>query len=438
MAASAAGGIRPVTAADAPATDERTVAGALNEAAEWLLVSRPRAALTALAFVETTEPDNPWMWFYRGTAHLQLRDPHEAMRCYDRALDVLGELGEPDPALTEKIRLHRVRARRQVFSATAQIGLAYDTNVTYLGNETVNRVDLISGRQDGKFASEFRLDYAPVADATDMLVVGTRLAQIWHFSIEEYDEQDYGTYVRYAHRIDRHFEPAIEYDYNVVLLDDTGFLSDHALTASLTYHWDAIDSPVRPDRSDVYYRFEARDFLYETEPMFDRDGYAHAVGAEQHFLVTPIDRWTWDLSVGYRLTSIMTEGDEYDRMTQDAYLGVGIPLINPDHPDEFLLIADKELRLRFDVQWHRADYRQESLIDHLGRRRRDQLMLYGWSISQTLVDDPDRGRLTLGGIVHWTDAHSNVQVEEADRPNDLADPFTYDKVIYGLQLIWQW
>lgn len=417
---------------------DESVATALEKAANFLAAGRPRDALDALQPVARRESDNPWMWFYRGTACVQLGNPYKAMKHYDRALDVLAALGNPDPELVAKVRLHRLRARQQVFRISFQPGLAFDTNVTYLGKGTTNTIDQISGEEDAKFGSQFHIDYAPIADEADTLAVGVRLGHAWNFSVEQFNYQDYGAYVRYARRIGRNWEAAVRYDYDITCLGNESFLSNHALTPSIAYHWDPASTPLRPDQSMAYYTFEARDFLYDDDPEFDRDGLANAVGFEQSFQFDPLPRWTWDLTAGYRFTSISTEGTEYDRPAHDFYLGLSVPLVNPADTRKYLIIPDKELIFGFNVQWHLADYRNPSLIDSDHRERSDRITTYGWSLSQKLIEDPDYGDLTLHTIIHWTDADSNVTIRDEGSRFLYSSPFTYDKVVYGIQLAWTW
>ena len=351
---------------------------------------------------------------------------------------VLDELGNPDPELAHKLGEHRRRARQQVFSLSLQTGLAFDTNVTYLGDSSVSTTDQISGERDGKFASQLRIDYAPIASPTDTLAFGARLDHTWHFAVEEFDYQDYGAYLRYARRIGRNWEADVRYDYDVTLLGNESFLSNHALSPGVTYYWNAEPGPFRLDRSRVYYEFGARDFLFETEPAFDRDGFTHAVGCEQSFLFSPREHWTWDLAAGYKYTSISTEGSEFDRGTHDFYLGLGVPLVHPADPQRYLLIPDKELVFRFNAQWHLAPYRAASLIDYDHDRRSDLITTLAWSLSQKLIEDPALGDLTLHAIIHWTNANSNVTVRNPRAPVLHSNPFTYDKVVYGIQLEWTW
>ena len=204
------------------AADPFSVREALESAARSLARSEPRAALDALAPVTRAEPDNPWMWFYTGSAHLALREPYPAMESFDRALDVLASLGDPDPALAETIRRHRRTARRQVFHVAARTGVAYDSNVTFLGGG-VSGPGLIANQGDGLIASAFQLDFAPIADADQTLTVGARLGHSRQYSVESFNFQAYGGYVRYTRSLDSNVEAAIEYDYDASYLGNESF-----------------------------------------------------------------------------------------------------------------------------------------------------------------------------------------------------------------------
>lgn len=407
------------------ATDEELIRTALDTAADFLLKDRPRAALEALEPVELLECGNPWLWFCRGLAHDELGNVHTALACFDRARDILLALGDPDPKLSAEIRRQRRQTHRRVLNFSAQIGLAYDTNVTFRGGGAA-AFDLIAGRDDGKFASYFQFDYAPIANERDTVAVGARLGHSWHFSVEDFNHQDYGGYIRWTRRLDDRWQIGFQYDYDWSFLGNESFLSNHGLTLNLTHVWPKRSTRFELDSTSMYYRFEARDFLLPTSPEFDRDGVVHSVGLEQGFRFQPLPgrSWIWKLHAGYRFSSIVTEGTEFDRTTHDFFVGLGIPLKNPLWPD-------KPLDFQFNVQWEIADYRNDSLIDRRGRERADFITGYGFVLSQTLVEDL-RGGLVLHAIVNWTDAHSNVTTREG------TDPFTYDKVLYGLQLEWSW
>ncbi len=426
---SASTGSAPV---DMPA--DSAVRTALETAALSLELGQPGEALAALNTVERIEPNNPWLWFYRGSAHLRQGNPYRAMECYDRAADILADLGHPDPALAETIRRYRHRARREVFNISLSTGLAYDTNVSYVGSggETLG---LISGRSDGKFASSARIDYAPIADETQTLALGTRLAHSWHCSVEQFNYQDYGTYLRYARRFGDHWEITLRYDYDMMLLGNDSFLSNHALTPGLTYYWPKGDGWFQLNRTEVYYQWQAQDFLFETTRAYDRDGYVNSVAAEQWFKCRPVPDWVWfwDVMIGYRFDYDATQGREFDYVTHDFYTGLEMPLINPLEPSRYLILPDKELTFAFSAHWEIDDYRNPSLTDRDHSKRADHITTFTFCVAQVLMDDPDFGKLVLRGIIDWMDAESNVVARRT-----FAKPFTYDKVVYGLQLEWSW
>ncbi len=431
---------QPASATDVGENEAVTdTVAALESAAQWLHVGRPRQALDALKPVEAAEPDNPWMWFYRGTAHAQLQDPYEAMECYDHALDVLVSLGDPDPELAARIREQRRQARRQVFSMSLSLGHAYDTNVTYLGDNIVGVTGFVgdvTGTSDQKFASSLSAEYAPIATAVQTLATGVRLGHSWHHSIDEFDYQDYGASVLYARRFARNYEAALRYDYDMTFLGNESFLSNHVLTPSLDYIWERGEEAFRLNRTRVYYQFQGRDFFFETTPEFDRDGVIHSVGVDQTFLWEPVDQWVWDLKLGYLWSSVHTKGTEFDRRQHDLFFNVGVPLVNPASPGEYLLIKDLPLNAYFGMQWQFGDYLDPSLLDATGDRRDDVIAIYSLGLSQKLMEHPELGDMTLQGVVQFTDAHSNVVFRNAN--GTAAEPYTYEKIIYGLQLVWQW
>jgi tetratricopeptide (TPR) repeat protein len=425
--------------ADTDAQSGSTVT-ALESAAEWLHLGRPREALEALKPVEAVEPDNPWMWFYRGTAHAQLSDPYEAMECYDHALDVLVSLNDPDPELAAKIREQRQRARRQVFTMSISVGYAYDTNVPYLGQGIVGVqgfVGVTTAQKDYKAALSTAVEYAPVATAEQTLAFGLRTGDTWHHSIGEFNYQDYGGTALYSRRFGRNVEASLRYDYDMTFLGNDSFLQSHLAAPGLDYIWDRADRPFRLNRTHVYYQFQALDFFYETTPAFDRDGVTHGVGVDQTFQWEPIDQWVWDLRLGYLFSSIHTAGTEFDLRQHDFFFNVGVPLVNPARPTEYLLIKDLPLTFQFGVQFEIGDYLNPSLLDSTGQRRDDLITIYTWALSQKLLEHPDLGDMTLQGLIQFTDAYSNV-VFRNPANGTPAEPYSYEKTIYGLQLVWQW
>ena len=102
-----------------------------------------------------------------------------------------------------------------------------------------------------------------------------------------------------------------------------------------------------------------------------------------------------------------------------------IPLGSP-------LLEDMPLDFNFSVQWQIGDYSNNSVFDRRRRPRDDLIVAYTWVLSQKIIEDGPLGDLDIHGVISWIDANSNV------RSQDRTRPFSYDRVIYGLQLAWTW
>ncbi|MBN1492439.1 MAG: hypothetical protein JXA69_21180 [Phycisphaerae bacterium] len=420
-------------AADALPDDADVIRSAFEAAVTHLHAGQPREALEALATVEQREPDNPWLGFYRGLAQSRLGNAYEAIASFDGALDTLAALGDPEPALADSIAWHRREARRQVFSLSYQAGLAYDTNVSFVGDAAVG-LGLVSGRSDSKVGSTFGLHYAPLATEDHALSLAARVGHSWHCEVDEFNYQDYGAGLRYARRVAERWEASLAYDYDMTLLGNESFLSVHALRPGVAYNWPVGTGRAWLDRTGVYYEFAARDFLYPTTRLFERDGVVNAVGVEQRFAFRPLAESprTGDATLGYRYESVSTEGTEFDRNVHMFYAAFALPVLNPWRPAEYLLLPDKELVFRFNVSWEADRYREHSLLDRYRRKRSDLITTYAWQLSQRLFEHPGYGDIILHALVHWTDANSDLMTKQG------AAPFHYDKLVYGVQLEWAW
>ena len=72
-----------------------------------------------------------------------------------------------------------------------------------------------------------------------------------------------------------------------------------------------------------------------------------------------------------------------------------------------------------------------ALIDRRGRKRDDVITSAGLVFSQELRVDPDHGDLIVHFIFNWSDYESNV------RASDRSKPFSYDKIVAGIQFEWR-
>jgi hypothetical protein len=266
------------------------------------------------------------------------------------------------------------------------------------------------------------------------VAVGVRAADTWYHRLDQYNYQDYGATVRYAHRLDEHWEPSLRYDYDFNLLGNEPFLSNHVLTPAIDYHWRVVPEPFAPDTTSVYYQFTGQDYKYETTQPYQRDGWANAVGIEQTFALRLLPGAARDieLSCGYRYEQFVTRGTEFAYIARPFHVGAAVPLLNPWSPRSYLILPDKELMLRFNGTWELDNYTNASLLDRYHRNRRDLLRTYSFALSQQILHHPRYGDLTVRGIIEYTDADSNVNI------SDGVNPFTYEKAVYGVQLEWSW
>jgi len=104
-----------------------------------------------------------------------------------------------------------------------------------------------------------------------------------------------------------------------------------------------------------------------------------------------------------------------------------MPLVNPHHPDRFLLLPNKPLWLEFMYEWEYARFDNDSLFDRRGRNRRDHTSLFGLTLSQVLLRNRQRD-LVLHVIARYMDADSNVRFA------DGSNPFTFDKFVLSQSL----
>ena len=405
-------------------TDAVDVRSALDAAANQMNLGDPDRALAELGKVEAVEPRNPWLHYLRGLAHHQLGEPYQAMESFDRAAEELLALGSPDAELSSAIEAAREKSRRQVFSLSLRLGLFYDSNVTFSGGGTTG--EFISGEEDGRFGTRVQLDFAPIKNRMEELAWGLRLTDVWNFSVEDYNEQDYGGYVRYTRRFEERWSADFVYDYDSYLLGNDSFLSNHGLSPRLNYHWPIRDSEIRLDTTSLAYRIEARDFLFETASELDRDGFANSLEVTQSVhLGRGLDRNRFnELFAGYRVEYVATQGTEFDRLGNSVFVEFALPLVNP-------LLPDRECTLNLHADWQFDDYRNDSVYDFKGRKREDVITSVMAVLSQQVFHEARRGELIFHAILGWSDYESNVETA------DLGHPFDYDKIVAGFQIEWR-
>lgn len=408
------------------------VRAALERAAVELNLGRPAAALHALKSVAELEPDNPWLAYYESAASLQLDAPYDAMTSLDRAWDLADGAPTRDEALLRRIEAIRTEARRRVLQVSLRLGIAYDTNVAFLGEGAVT-ADLVTGDDDWLFESRFSVAFAPIMERGTSLTVGASAVNSWHFRIDEYDVQEYSSFVQYARSLGPQTEALLGLRVFRVLLGNESYVNAAAGTLGLRYEWPGSKEPLRLLDSTIEAGAEFRDFRFPVDDELDQDGWVSWAGFVQRFTLAQKDQPHAALTgrIGYAFSHYDTDGSEFDRNAHRILFGFDMPLMNPDRPGEYLILPDKPLWMGFTYDWEFARHRNDSVFTRRDEARRDRTNTFGLTLSQVLIDTPDR-ELILHVIAGYTDADSNIRLPDRTRP------FTFDKYVFGLQFEWSW
>ncbi|MGB0716707.1 MAG: tetratricopeptide repeat protein [Phycisphaerae bacterium] len=413
-------------------------ANALDDAYLQISQDKPRVALRMLDAILAREPENPWAWYFRGLALVQLDQPHDALNAFEEARLYAGRLhadgAEPDQDLMEAISGAAATARRSLFSFNLRSGFFYDTNVSFV-DEAAAQPGLIAGDEDAYFglSADSRIALYHARDTRVWLDL--RTAQSWHFEIDSFDYQSYGGSLSIRHAISDYVAVEAGYDYDADLLGRDMFGSFQRGRLRVDAMLPFENEVVVPRRTSLFYHLESNDFLFPTtDEAFDQDALGHVVGIEQVVRVSPVvDSPAYiDLILGYQFSHYDTDGTEFQRRQHRFHTGLAAPILNPLGEGEYLLIPELPMRLEMGMDWMIDDYTEASLIDRDGGERRDRILRYRVALSQVLVDDPVYGQLTFRFLFQFLDADSNVITE------DRRQPFDYDKALYGLQLHWSW
>ncbi len=454
-------------------------------------LSASEALMTQLA----DDPSAPDAWRSYAALYLGLIIPFRGARqsseqaraaAFDEALRRLDQAGDldtvttgdpPDSAsISRAIPTVIARQREQVAVMRAQppsapeyrndvllsvnLGLNYDTNVVLLGERT----DLprgISDTNDFGFTLsttiDYTLDLGKLDPGLDRWTLGLRgrVSELWHESIHEFDEQQYGGSVAVQYEAvpaGEEFGPVylkLQYDYAYTLLGRDGFVSSNLLRPSVqvyTANQRAI--------TDLYFIYELRDYF---EPLydrrFDRSGEYPAFGLVQSYkaldlapLYEDAGLTVWghagdealaqddpdyparylELFGGLEYSWDCTAGSEFDLKSYSVAGGVIVPL-----PEGWLLDATAQF------EWE--EYQNGSLADYHRRPRRDFIQQYGIGLSRTYVlrageiynrytPEVDRVLMTIRAHATWTLDDSNV----VDRLGQSV--YEYDRAFYGISI----
>jgi len=425
------GGVSASAAADEPCDVRR----ALERAASDLSAGRADAALRALSCVEASEPNNPWLSYYTGAAHLQLEDVYAAITSLNRAEAAINQADDQDAPLVERIRRLRRRAQRSVLQVSLRIGLAYDTNVSFL-DDTALREDIIAGEEDALFESKWSFAFTPISTHEHALTVGADVSESLHFRIDEFNIRATSGFFRYARHIGGGSEVSAQYEWNIVDLDNRDYLTRNALVLGWRHEWTATGRPLQLVETAILCGIEDQDYHYPVARDFRQDGLVQSIGVQQRLSWHPESTIPWDCTarLGYTFSDYDTDGREYDRHGHHATVAVELPLLDPSQWDAYLLIPDRPLWITLTYDWEYERYRSSRASrSRTSRKRRDRTSTYGVTLSQVLTEGRQRQPdLFLHLLARWTDANSNV------RTTTRATPFTFEKLVVGVQLEWSW
>lgn len=341
--------------------------------------------------------------------------------------------------------------------------LDYDTNVILLGRNTVVPRDL-NRTDDVRFYTMetvgVTFDLGVVAPENKELnrwhvwLMG-RAGDNWNGAIEEFNEQDYGGSVALQYELvpawgDGKQGPlyaAIQYDYDMFLLGNDGYLRSNRVTPHLTLY-----TFNQRSETDFAFTYDDRNYL-ETlrDERFDRDGNyfefalsqgVNAVNMTDLYNTTPwkpwglakdpqkgdrdYDRW-FRPHLGVQYSWDSTIGKEFDCGRWGFNAGIHVPL--PYGVD-----------FNFDADWQWEDYYHNgSLVDAHRQKREDFIQSYRLELRRQFVLIPgsrdyfrrflpDRLVMDVRAGVTFTDDDSNV------RSRSREDVYSYKRAIYGFAL----
>ena len=379
----------------------------------------------------------------------------------DRQVPALQEAMKSGPAYAED------------FYLDLQAGVAYDTNVILLGQQTA-RPRGLGRKHDVRFESAlalgYTLDLGKVNADLDRWTVGIlgRTSANWHGSIEQYNLDDYGGSVALQYRLLDSWQAgghaqgplyaSVQYDFDYFVLGNDGFLGVNRVSPQLTLY--TMDQRAI---TGLAFHYEDRDYHVSLPSRkFDRGGNYYAVDLSQSLDVVDMTRLYNHLGIepwGLKGDPVDPEQLSADNLTQDStgyqrwlkpYAGFeyGMDSTKGSEFDahRYMMTAGMivplpyGVELDFNSQWEWQDYyHRGSLVDYHRRGRNDFIQRYQVGLDRSFVLVPgvrtnrntvkvDRLVMTLGLDAVFVDDDSNVQ----DRLGEAV--FSYDRAIWGINV----
>jgi hypothetical protein len=345
---------------------------------------------------------------YRGLIYIQQRKRDAAEKALSRCGELDPEIARQAKELLERVQRGELGGRRP-WDLSLQLGWDWDSNVVLRGR----RIRGLRGDdddEDWRFGLSSAFTYRFVD--TDEWVVGAggSIFESWHTDIDRFNVQTYGlnVYAGYSPSGAPWLSFGLRYDWDHSLLDNDTFLVRHRITPQVDVReadW---------TKTTLFYQLDARDYgYYVRDERLDRDGHIHAFGVIQDFELFELFERAVTTSLSYRYEDVSTDGREFDGDNHIFAFGLGVPL-----PEDF--------SFDFASEWEAQHYDHRALFDADRSRRRDLIHTLLFALTKRFNE-----HLSARFQVEITKDDSNV-IDRRGR-----EPFSYDRVIYGLSVLYQ-
>ena len=354
---------------------------------------------------ETNRTIQAHIKFYRGLVYLQQKKRDAAREALQEGydLDPDSEIGQQSKELLDRL------VERRPWELTLQVGYDYDTNVTLRGHHVKRLLGEDKG-EDWRFGLASAFTYRLIDAEHFVFGAGGSTFNTWHTDIYDFNVQNYGTnvYGAYSPPGADWLTLSLRYDWDYSFVGNASFLARHRVTPQVDIQEADWTS------TTLFYQFDARNYHGQSyDPRLNRDGHTHAFGVMQRFeLLELFDRsLTADLS--YRFENVATDGSEFDSDNHIFAVGVGVPL---------------PLDITFDFlsEFEVDHYKHGSQFDFLHGKRRDFIHTLVFALTKQFTE-----QLSARFQIDITNDDSNVR----DRNGQW--PFSYNRVNYGLTLVYQ-
>ncbi len=296
---------------------------------------------------------------------------------------------------------------RRPWDLTVQLGYAWDTNVILRGENI--RTPPREGQEDGRFGMASAFTFRLVDTQDVVLGVGVNTFNSWHGDIKGFDVQTYGAniYTAYSPPQANWLTLGLRYDWDYSFVGRNSFLTRHRVTPQVDIQETDWTS------TTLFYQLDVREYFNQpVDRRLDRDGLTHAFGAVQGFELFEMFNRPVTADLSYRYENTRTDGNQFDSRNHIFSLGVTVPL-----PEDFTF--------QFINEWEIARYKNPSIFDRDFSVRRDVLYSFIFALTKRFDEN-----LSLRFEVDVFNDDSNV----SDRFGQQF--FSYDRVIYGLSLMY--